>query len=394
MEPKYTIKITQNDFTIITYIASTTTTEKANIFEYKRGTTVVKTEDFDKLEGVPEWDFLEPVMVTIFHPYNGSKVLCQGIFDSLQNKLKTLPDDTIVYPGHGAGSSCGKNLGPESHSTIGKEKQYNYAMKAETKDEFIAAVTTDLAEAPKYFSINAKINQTGYMPIEEVKQNALKPLSIDEVKALTAEGAILLDTRTNDVFVNGFIPGSIFIGLDGRFAEWAGTILPFDQPIILIAEAGKEDECVTRLARVGLDKIVGYVDGGFDAWKNAGENTDMIITIEADELAMDIPFDDKLLIVDVRKENEFEEGHIVDALNLPLSDLTDIASIASLEEEQNLYVHCAGGYRSVIACSLLKRQGLHNIRNIAGGWEKIKQEEKIKTEKSEKKPAVDKDQLN
>ena len=239
------------------------------------------------------------------------------------------------------------------------------------------------------------VNRDGTQQISNLfKKNPQEPAA-DSVETIAQDPLAAAPSAAVDYDSRGHGDSTVMVS---TLDEPEGAALPVRPvhhlPQLDIAEAGKEDECVTRLARVGLDKIVGYVDGGFDAWKNAGENTDMIITIEADELAMDIPFDDKLLIVDVRKENEFEEGHIVDALNLPLSDLTDIASIASLEEEQNLYVHCAGGYRSVIACSLLKRQGLHNIRNIAGGWEKIKQEEKIKTEKSEKKPAVDKDQLN
>ena len=176
-------------------------------------------------------------------------------------------------------------------------------------------------------------------------------------------------------------PGSIFIGLEGRFAEWAGTLLSFKNPIILVTAPGMEEETMIRLARVGFDNVEGYLEGGFDAWKNAGEKIDLVIDVEADELAMDFPFDDKLLVVDVRKPNEFAEGHVKDSLNIPLSEMTDVAQIAQLEEDQNIYVHCAGGYRSVIAASLLKQQGYHNLRNVLGGWGKIKEQKNISTEK-------------
>jgi rhodanese-related sulfurtransferase len=191
---------------------------------------------------------------------------------------------------------------------------------------------------------------------------------------------LVLDTRNAGEFTQGFVPGSISIGLEGRFAEWAGALLPFDETILLVCEEGKEQESIVRLARVGFDKVAGYLDGGYDAWKNAGEKIDMIIDVEADELAMDIPHDDNLIVVDVRKETEYADGHVKDAVNLPLSEMTDPALITNIEESDNLYVHCAGGYRSVIASSLLKRQGFHNLRNVSGGWAKIK-EQKIEIEK-------------
>jgi rhodanese-related sulfurtransferase len=183
------------------------------------------------------------------------------------------------------------------------------------------------------------------------------------------------------VFTQGFIPGSIFVGLEGRFAEWAGSLLPFTQPIVLVTEEGKEKETLIRLARVGFSKVAGYLKGGFEAWQAAGEATDMLIDIEADELAMDIPFDPLLVVLDVRKHTEFGDGHVKDAINIPLDEMTDPAIMANLEDDHNIYVHCAGGYRSVIAASLLKRQGIHNLRNVVGGWAKIKEQEKIPTEK-------------
>ncbi len=310
-----------------------------------------------------------------------SEELAAIMFDTIQHKILPLADDVLVYPAHGPGSSCGKNLGPDTYSTIGDEKKTNYALQPQTKEAFVKAVTEGLAEAPRYFSINALINKEGYESLDKVKENAMIPLSVPDFKAKIKTDVTVLDTRPASVFINGFVPGSIFIGLEGRFAEWAGSILSFDKPILLVTEPGKEEETVIRLARVGFANFAGYLDGGFEAWQNEGEQIDMIINIEADEFAMDIPHDEKLQAVDVRKETEFAEGHVKGAINMPLSDLTDTAMIAGFEEDQNLYVYCAGGYRSVIASSLIKKQGIHNLRNIAGGWGKIKEESKIPTEK-------------
>jgi hydroxyacylglutathione hydrolase len=192
---------------------------------------------------------------------------------------------------------------------------------------------------------------------------------------------LILDTRNDEAFTNGFIPGSVSIGLEGRFAEWAGSLLPFEQPMIIVTEVGKEKEAIIRLARVGFNNVMGYVDGGFEAWKKAGEEIDLIISIEADELAMDIPFDKNLVVLDVRKPTEFAEGHVKNAMNIPLDEMNDPVNFSDFDETQNIYVHCQGGYRSIIASSLLKRQGIHNIRNITGGYSKITEQKNIKTEK-------------
>lgn len=303
------------------------------------------------------------------------------LYDSLHTKVMTLADEVIVYPAHGAGSACGKNLGPNTYSTIGEQKQNNYALKADSKEAFIKAVTEGLDAPPQYFPINALINKEGYESIDTILEEGLKPLSIAAVKEAIASDVLLVDTRPGAVFTQGFIPGSIFIGLEGRFAEWAGSILPFDKAIVLVTEKGQERESVVRLARVGFSLIAGYVDGGYEAWKASGEEIDMIIDVEPDELAMDIPFDEHLVVLDVRKPTEYAEGHIKDAVNMPLSEMTDPAKMADLEEEQNIYVHCAGGYRSIIAASLLKRQGIHNLRNVVGGWNKIREQETIKIDK-------------
>ncbi|MGE5107291.1 MAG: MBL fold metallo-hydrolase [Sphingobacteriales bacterium] len=298
------------------------------------------------------------------------------MYESLQKKIIPLADDVIVYPAHGPGSACGKNLGPHTLSTIGEEKQTNYALKAPTKEEFIKEVTDGLAEPPHYFSINAKINKEGYDSLDEVLKKGMQALTIDEFKKkLLDENVILLDTRKSSIFTEGFIPSSISIGLDGRYAEWAGSLLPFDKTLILVTEEGKEEESIIRLARVGFDKMGGYLKGGYKAWKNAGEKIDLIVDVEADELAMDLPYDPNLVVVDVRKEVEFADGHVKNAINLPLNDMTDPGLMADFDDKQNIYIHCAGGYRSIIAASLLKRQGIHNLRNIIGGWDKIKEQE-------------------
>lgn len=305
------------------------------------------------------------------------------LYDSLQQKIVPLADDVIVYPAHGQGSSCGKNLGPDTYSTIGDEKQGNYALQANSKDEFIKAVTEGLTPPPQYFAINARINKEGYEKLELMLEQALTPLSVAEFKSKAADdNTIVLDTRPGAAFTESFIPDAIFIGLEGRFAEWAGNLLPFNKPLLLVTPPGKERETIIRLARVGFSLFEGYLDGGMEAWKKAGEPVDMVINVEADELAMDLPFDDRLVVLDVRKEAEYADGHVKGAVNVPLSNLTDPGSMSPIQDEDNLYIHCASGYRSVIAASLMKRQGIHNLRNVLGGWKAIKEEEKIPQEKN------------
>ncbi|MEJ7767229.1 MAG: rhodanese-like domain-containing protein [Chitinophagaceae bacterium] len=307
--------------------------------------------------------------------------LASMLYDSLQAKILTLGDEVVVYPAHGAGSSCGKNLGVETFSTIGQQKESNYALRFQTKADFIHSVTSDLPELPQYFPINAKINKEGYESLNDVLMKGLKALPIGEFKTYLTQDVITLDTRAAAEFTKGFIPGSISIGLDGRFAEWAGGLLPFDQQLVLVTDPGMEKETLVRLARVGFDKVVGYLEGGFETWVQAAEHTDMIIDIEPEELLLDIPFDDKLVVLDVRRETEYADGHLKDAVNIPLNDLTDPGTMANLDDHHNIYVHCGGGYRSVIALSLLKRQGFHNLRNVLGGWDKIKKMENIEVVK-------------
>ncbi|OJW82216.1 MAG: MBL fold metallo-hydrolase [Bacteroidetes bacterium 46-16] len=295
------------------------------------------------------------------------------MYDSLNTKIKTLDDSVIVYPAHGPGSSCGKSLGPETFSTIGAQKKSNYALQDMSKEDFIKTVTDGLSSPPAYFPINARINKEGYAGMDEVMEQGLQALPIAAFKEKVQDGAWILDTRAATVFTEGFVPESINIGLEGRFAEWAGSLLPFNQPLVLVAEEGKEKESLVRLARVGIDKVLGYLEGGFEKWKSAGEEIDLIIDIEPDELAMDMPHDNRLEVIDVRKATEFAAGHVKGAVNTPLDTLMDPVNVAMIDTENNLYVHCAGGYRSVIAASLLKRQGYHNLRNVLGGYSKIKQ---------------------
>ncbi len=317
----------------------------------------------------------------------GSELTMQDLagmlYESLQKKIVPLADDVIVYPAHGPGSSCGKKLGPNTSSTLGDEKQTNYALLAKSKEEFIKSVTDGLAPPPHYFPVNAKINKEGYESLDAVLKKGLQPLNVETFKRVMQDDkTIILDTRPGKIFTQGFVPDSIFIGLEGRFAEWAGSLLPFDKNILLVTEPGKEHESIVRLARVGFERFEGYLEGGFDSWQKSGEPLDLIINVEPDELALDLLFDENIVVVDVRKEPEFAEGHVRDAVNIPLVNLTDPGSMAAIEDNDNVYVHCAGGYRSVIACSLIKRQGIHNLRNVTEGWQKIKAEERIEREKS------------
>jgi hydroxyacylglutathione hydrolase len=299
--------------------------------------------------------------------------LASMLYDSLQKKIIPLPDEVIIYPAHGAGSSCGKNLGPDTYSSLGDEKKNNYALRAVSREEFVKVVTEGLNTPPQYFAVNARINKEGYESLDEIMENGLKPLSLEVFKEqIKDDNTICLDTRPSTEFTEGFVPGSISIGLDGRFAEWAGSLLPFDKPIVLVTEPGKEKETVVRLARVGFAQIVGYLKGGFETWKSAGETIDLVVNIDAEEFAMDLPFDPKLIVVDVRRETEFADGHVPGARNIPLETLTDPGTMAEFNDTDNIYVHCAGGYRSVIATSLFKRQGIHNLHNIVGGWDEIK----------------------
>ncbi len=215
-------------------------------------------------------------------------------------------------------------------------------------------------------------------------EQALQPLSVAGIKEAIAADAILLDTRPAGLFTQGFIPGAISLGLEGKFAEWASILLPRNKPLVLITERGKEAESAERLHEKGFTNIAGFLQGGFEAWREHGEEADLVIDVEADELAMDLPFDEKIVVLDVRQPNEYEAGHVLNAVNVPLDEFTDLVNIANIEEDQNVYIHCGAGYRSVVAASLLKRQGVHNIRNMLGGWNAIREESRIKKIKEQK----------
>lgn len=296
--------------------------------------------------------------------------LAETLFDSLRNKIMTLPDDVIVYPGHGAGSACGKNMSKETVGSIGHEKANNYALRADmTKEEFVKEVTDGLTPPPKYFPLNVMLNKQGYEDIDEVLDRGQSGLSPDAFEAAANEtGAVVLDVRHQTEFVKGFVPRSIFIGIDGGFAPWVGALIAdVKQPILLITPEGRLEETITRLSRVGFDNILGYLEGGFEAWKAAGKEVDSIETISAADLA-------KLQdarVVDVRKPSEYISEHVIDAVNAPLDFLNN--HLTDFDPNQTNYVHCAGGYRSVIAESILKSRGIHNVVDVLGGFKAIKE---------------------
>jgi len=292
------------------------------------------------------------------------------LYDSLRNKIMTLADEVIVYPGHGAGSSCGKNMSKETVGTIGDQKATNYALRANmTKEEFVAEVTDGLSAPPAYFPENVRMNKMGYESLDKVMEKGLRPLSPDAFEAAANETeALVIDTRHQNTFIKGFVPQSIFIGIDGSFAMWVGAlILDINQPILIIAEPGREEEVVTRLSRVGYDNSIGFLVGGFDAWQAAGKDVDTLDQVTAEELKGI----EGATIVDVRKQGEYLSEHVVDAVNVELDYFND--QMASVPQEGTFYVHCAGGYRSVIASSILKARGYHNMVDVAGGFKAIKE---------------------
>jgi len=292
------------------------------------------------------------------------------LYDSLRNKIMTLADEVIVYPGHGAGSSCGKNMSKETVGTIGDQKATNYALRANmTKEEFVAEVTDGLSAPPAYFPENVRMNKMGYESLDKVMEKGLRPLSPDAFEAAANETeALVIDTRHQNTFIKGFVPQSIFIGIDGSFAMWVGAlILDINQPILIIADSGREEEVVTRLSRVGYDNSIGFLVGGFDAWQAAGKDVDTLDQVTAEELKGI----EGATIVDVRKQGEYLSEHVVDAVNVELDYFND--QMASVPQEGTFYVHCAGGYRSVIASSILKARGYHNMVDVAGGFKAIKE---------------------
>lgn len=298
--------------------------------------------------------------------------LAETLYNSLRNKIMPLADDVIVYPAHGAGSACGKNMMKETVDTLGNQKKMNYALRADmTKEEFVKEVTEGLLPPPLYFPLNVKMNKEGYADIDEILERGINPLSPEDFEALANEtGAVVLDVRHQDEFVKGHIPRSIFIGIGGDFAPWVGALIAdVQQPILLVAPKGKEQETITRLSRVGFDNTLGYLEGGFETWKSAGKDYDTITSILASEFE-NILNEGEVPIFDVRKESEFDAEHIDKANNSPLSFINDY--LTKFPDDKTFYVHCAGGYRSVIAASILKSRGIHNLIDIAGGFAAIK----------------------
>jgi hydroxyacylglutathione hydrolase len=292
------------------------------------------------------------------------------LYYSLHEKIMTLPDEVIVYPAHGAGSSCGKKLGPERSSTIGTQKKTNYALQPMDKDAFVAAVTEGITTPPSYFAKNANLNKSGYQGYDEVMERGLQGLSVEEFENAVKDGAVIIDSRAPENFEDGFVKGSINIGLNGQYAIWAATLIDLKKPLLLVCDEGKENESVLRLTRTGFENILGYLKGGYEAWKNSERETDMVISIDADELAMDSKFEKNMHILDVRKPDEWNEKHLKKAEHISLQDLG--TEIESLDKNETWYVHCAGGYRSMIAASMMKDHGIVNVKNVKGGFGKIK----------------------
>jgi hydroxyacylglutathione hydrolase len=301
--------------------------------------------------------------------------LAGHLYDSLHHKILPLPDDIIVYPAHGAGSACGKNMSKETTDTLGNQKKTNYALQPMSKEEFIQKVLDGLTPPPVYFPENVKMNIGGYESIAQVLDRGLQALTPEEFEKVANESsALILDTRSAAEFSNGFIPNSINIGIDGNFAPWVGALIPdIRKPILLVAAPGREEEVVTRLARVGYDQTLGYLKGGFESWAKEGKEIDRIQSISADQLAELAPQMDEIL--DVRKTSEYTSEHIVGVENLPLDYIND--EIGKLDKNKTYYVHCAGGYRSMIFASILKARGYEKIIDVKGGFKAIKESTKF-----------------
>ncbi len=298
------------------------------------------------------------------------------LYESLQTKIMPLADDITVYPAHGAGSACGKNMQKETVDTLGNQKKTNYALNQPNKEAFIAAVLDGLTAPPKYFGMNVAMNKGGYESFDAVKEKGLKPLSAEDFEAAAEEtGALILDTRSAAEFHKAFVPNAINIGLKGDFAPWVGAmIVDTQQPILLVTEVGTEEEAITRLSRVGFDNVIGYLDGGFETWKNAGKEIDEIKRISPETFAQ--LYNKNAKIIDVRKYSEYAAQHIDEAYNKPLDFIADWAGDI---DDEHFFLHCAGGYRSMIAASILNARGVRNFTEIEGGFNGIKKTEQVPT---------------
>ena len=299
------------------------------------------------------------------------------LYDSLYNKILPLEDDVTVYPAHGAGSACGKNMQKETVDTLGNQKQTNYALKQTSKESFIAAVLDGLTAPPKYFGMNVAMNKKGYTSFDEVLAKGKTALSVDEFETAAEEtGALILDTRNAAEFYKGFIPQSINIGLKGDFAPWVGSmIVDVQQPILLVCDDCTEEETITRLSRVGFDNVLGYLKGGFESWKNSGKEIDTVHRISPEEFAE--KFNENSKVIDVRKEGEYAAEHVNDAYSKPLAYINDW--VGNINPDEHFFLHCAGGYRSMIAASILQARGYRNFTEVEGGFNGIKKTEKVPT---------------
>ena len=289
------------------------------------------------------------------------------LFESLTNKIMPLADDVTVYPAHGAGSACGKNMMKETVDTLGNQKKMNYALNQPSKEAFIAAVTDGLLPPPAYFGANVALNKKGYESFDDVKANSLKPLNAEEFE-LTAEnsGALILDTRINTEFYKAFIPKAVNIGIKGDFAPWVGSlIVDVKQEILLVTDPGQEEEVITRLSRVGFDNVIGYLEGGFETWRNSGKEIDTIDRITPEEFAQKVKIGESK-VIDIRKESEYEAEHIEDAYSKPLAYINEW--VKDINPNEHFFMHCAGGYRSMIAASILQARGYRNFTEIEGGF--------------------------
>lgn len=301
------------------------------------------------------------------------------LYDSLYTKIMPLADDVIVYPAHGAGSACGKNMMKETVDTLGHQKEMNYALNQPDKESFVKAVTDGLTPPPGYFGMNVAMNKNGYNSFENVLNNGMRALSAEEFEVAAEEtGALILDTRPASDFYKGFIPQSINIGLKGDFAPWVGAmIVNVAQEILLVTEEGKEEEAVTRLSRVGFDNVLGHLKGGFDTWKNANKEVDTIERISAEQFAQEVDMEASE-VIDVRKETEYAAEHLDGAYSKPLNYINDW--IKDMKNDHTVYIHCAGGYRSMIAASILQARGFRNFKEVDGGYNAIAKTDLPKTD--------------
>ena len=294
------------------------------------------------------------------------------LYDSLHTKILGLPDNVLVYPAHGAGSACGKHMSKETFDTLGNQKKVNYALNTASREDFISQVTAGILPPPQYFAKNAAINKNGYESFADVREKGLIPMNPEDFEAtVNHEGALILDTRDPQEFAKGFIPSAINIGLGGQFAPWVGALITdLQQPLLLIVEEGKAEEAITRLARVGYDNTIGYLEGGMESWKAAGKDTDRIASVPVDEFENIYAENPDIHVLDVRKPGEYESGHLEFTSMRPLDYINDWTN--EVNTSATYYIHCAGGYRSMIAASILKARGVENVIDIAGGYAALK----------------------